>query len=134
MIAVVALPVMLGITPPLTSILIGLLAVVLSAAFFGAFAIVLSAIVKSQETFNALFSLLLLLFMFVSSAFYPVASAPPVVQVVILLNPISHASDLLRFSLLAIGSPYIFWETIALLLESFLAFTLAVLSFNRIKI
>ncbi|MFQ5762823.1 MAG: ABC transporter permease, partial [Candidatus Bathyarchaeia archaeon] len=119
---------------PTTGVLLGFAAVVLGSVFFGAFAIIVSTLVKTEQAFSALFNLLFLLFMFLSSAFYPVTAAPPVLQSVLLLNPLTHAADLLRFGLFNLASPFVLWETIALPVESALVFALAVFAFRRIKV
>ena len=129
-----ALPFVIGITPTSTGVLIGLGAVILAAVFFGSFAIILSSLVKSQEAFNSLTNLLFVIITFVSSTFYPVTAAPPILQGLLLLNPLSHANDLLRLGLYNLNTATVLYEGIALVVESILAFSLAVFAFRRIKV
>ncbi len=133
-ISLAALPILLGINISAIGLLIGFAAVILGALFFGGFALSLSTLYKSEQTFNAMFNLLLLLFMFLSSAFYPVSAAPLALQGVLLVNPLTHAADLLRFGLFGMDSPYVLWEGVALAAEGTLVFFLSVLAFRRIKV
>jgi ABC-2 type transport system permease protein len=129
-----ALPFFIGVALTSTGVLIALAAALLAAVFFGSFAIVLAIILKSNEAFNVVINLLFVIFTFVSSTFYPVSSAPAFLQGILLLNPLSHADDVLRYGLYGITSSTLPYETIALIAETLEAFALAVYSFRRIKV
>ncbi len=129
-----ALPFFIGISLTVTGILVALAAVFLAAVFFGSFAIVLAILLKSNEAFNVVINLLFVVFTFVSSTFYPIESAPTILQAFLLFNPLSHADDVVRLGLYGLTGPYVSYESVALVAESIVAFGLAVYSFRRIKV
>ena len=100
-----AVPFFVGITPSLVGVLIGFAAVFLAALFFGSFAVALSSFLKSTESFNVAINLLFVVFTFVSSSFYPVSAAPPLLQGFLLFNPLTHADDLLRLGMYGLAPP-----------------------------
>lgn len=89
--------------------------------FFSIFAIRL----RRMDTFNTLTSAAYILLMFLSTMFYPLSGLPGWFRVVASLNPVTWQVDLLRFSLLGVGTPT------ALLLEAagLCTFALACLAF-----
>lgn len=129
-----AFPFLIGASPTAVGLLISVSSVVLAALFFGSFAMVLTSMLKSNEAFNTVINLLFVVFTFVSSTFYPVSSAPPVLQGILLFNPLSHADDLLRLGLYGLSSPTVLLEGVALVAETMVAFGLAVYTFRRIKV
>ena len=129
-----AVPFFVGITPSLVGVLIGFAAVFLAALFFGSFAVALSSFLKSTESFNVAINLLFVVFTFVSSSFYPVSAAPPLLQGFLLFNPLTHADDLLRLGMYGLAPSLVLYEGVALVVEAILAFGLAVFTFRRIKV
>ena len=89
--------------------------------FFSIFAIRL----RRMDTFNTLTSAAYILLMFLSTMFYPLSGLPGWFRVVASLNPVTWQVDLLRFSLLGVGT------STALLLEAagLCTFALACLAF-----
>jgi ABC-2 type transport system permease protein len=131
---VFAAPFFLGFPLSLPGVLIALTSILLAALFFGSFAMVLTSMLKSNEAFNTVINLLFVVFTFVSSTFYPVESAPKVLQGLLLLNPLSYADDMLRLGLYGLSTGTISYEILALVSETTIAFGLAVYTFRRIKI
>lgn len=89
--------------------------------FFSIFAIRL----RRMDTFNTLTSAAYILLMFLSTMFYPLSGLPGWFRVVASLNPITWQVDLLRFSLLGVGSP----TALSLEAAGLCAFAIACLAF-----
>ncbi len=95
---------------------------------FSAFAIKLDR----MDAFNTVTSAAYILLMFFSSMFYPLANLPIWFRVPAYLNPMTWQVDLLRFSLLGIGSTKVLvLEAVALALFTTICLTLAVRALNR---
>ena len=133
-ISLASFPILSGVSVSLPGLLTGLASIILSAVFFGAFALTVATLVRSESAANAAFNLALLVLMFLSTAFYPASAAPPGVRIGILLNPLTHAADLLRYGVLGLATPYLVWEGVALSLESIAMFLIAVVSFRRLRV
>ena len=85
-----------------------------------------------MDAFNTVTSAAYILLMFFSSMFYPLANLPAWFRVPAYLNPMTWQVDLLRFSLLGIGSPKaLMLEAVALALFTTLCLILAVRALNR---
>ncbi|KVD88332.1 multidrug ABC transporter permease [Burkholderia ubonensis] len=99
---VIALGAMLGVHmrfDPLA--LAGLvLFVVLGAAVFSSFSLIIACLVKTRERFMGVGQLLTMPLFFASNAIYPTAMMPRTLQVVAHLNPLSYQVDALRLLLL----------------------------------
>ncbi|KVG48253.1 ABC transporter permease [Burkholderia savannae] len=99
---VIALGAMLGVHmrfDPLA--LAGLvLFVVLGAAVFSSFSLIIACLVKTRERFMGVGQLLTMPLFFASNAIYPTAMMPRALQVVAHLNPLSYQVDALRLLLL----------------------------------
>jgi ABC-2 type transport system permease protein len=77
---------------------------------FSAFAIRL----RRMDSFNTVTSAAYIILMFISTMFYPITDLPDWFQGAAYLNPMTWQVDLLRFSLLGIGTPsVILMETVA---------------------
>jgi ABC-2 type transport system permease protein len=95
---------------------------------FSAFAIQLAR----MDAFNTVTSAAYILLMFFSSMFYPLTNLPVWFRAPAYLNPMTWQVDLLRFSLLGIGSPNVLvLEGIALAIFTIVCLTLAVRALNR---
>ena len=95
---------------------------------FSVFAIQLAR----MDAFNTVTSAAYILLMFFSSMFYPLTNLPIWFRVPAYLNPMTWQVDLLRFSLLGIGSPNaLLIEGAALVLFAVGCLTLAVRALNR---
>jgi ABC-2 type transport system permease protein len=95
---------------------------------FSVFAIQLAR----MDAFNTVLSASYILLMFFSSMFYPLTNLPGWFRVLAYLNPMTWQVDLLRFSLLGVGSaiPLLF-EGLALVLFALICLVLAVRALNR---
>jgi ABC-2 type transport system permease protein len=95
---------------------------------FSVFAIQLAR----MDAFNTVLSATYILLMFFSSMFYPLTNLPVWFRTLAYLNPMTWQVDLLRFSLLGIGSPHtLVLEGIALVIFAIVCLTLAVRALNR---
>jgi ABC-2 type transport system permease protein len=103
---VYALAVVLGVRMdwnPL-SLLGVLLAVMLGAAFFSTFSLLIACLVKTRERFMGIGQILTMPLFFASNAIYPIAIMPRWLQVVSHANPLTYQVDALRGLMLARGT------------------------------
>ncbi len=83
--------------------LVGVLAaVVLGAAAFSTFSLIIACLVKTRERFMGIGQVLTMPLFFASNAIYPVAMMPPWLQVLSQVNPLTYQVDALR-SLMVVG-------------------------------
>lgn len=80
-----------------------LLAIVLGAAFFSTFSLIIACIVKSRERFMGIGQVLTMPLFFASNAIYPISMMPPWLQFVSKVNPLTYQVDMLR-GLMVIGA------------------------------
>ncbi|MDD5370178.1 MAG: ABC transporter permease [Anaerolineaceae bacterium] len=78
------------------------LAVLLGAACFSTFSLIIACWVKTRERFMGIGQILTMPLFFASNAIYPIAMMPDWLQVVARVNPLSYEVDALR-SLMVIG-------------------------------
>ncbi len=105
--------------------------IVATAGWFFLFAVFAIQLAR-MDAFNTVTSAAYILLMFFSSMFYPLTNLPIWFRVPAYLNPMTWQVDLLRFSLLGIGSPNaLILEGIALLGFTIVCLTLAVRALNR---
>ncbi|HEY7124754.1 MAG TPA: ABC transporter permease [Ktedonobacterales bacterium] len=81
-----------------------LVIVVLGAACFSTFSLIIACLVKSRERFMGIGQVLTMPLFFASNAIYPVSIMPDWLQVVARANPLSYQVDALRSLMLAGGS------------------------------
>ncbi|MCA8003309.1 ABC transporter permease [Burkholderia metallica] len=74
--------------------------VVLGAAVFSTFSLIIACLVKTRERFMGVGQVLTMPLFFASNAIYPTAMMPRALQVVAHLNPLSYQVDALRLLLL----------------------------------
>jgi ABC-2 type transport system permease protein len=79
-----------------------LLAVLLGAACFSTFSLIIACWVKTRERFMGIGQILTMPLFFASNAIYPIAIMPGWLQVVARVNPLSYEVDALR-SLMVVG-------------------------------
>jgi ABC-2 type transport system permease protein len=133
----IALAVVLGVVAMGASIRWDLLpvtaAIVVTATagwffLFSVFAIRLAR----MDAFNTVLSATYILLMFLSSMFYPLSNLPIWFRVPAYLNPMTWQVDLLRFSLLGVGSPTpLLLEGAATTIFALVCLALAVRTLNR---
>lgn len=78
--------------------------VILGAACFSTFSLIIACLVKTRERFMGIGQLLTMPLFFASNAIYPVAIMPKWLQVVAHSNPLSYEVDALRSLMLAGGT------------------------------
>ncbi|MGC1377692.1 MAG: ABC transporter permease [Anaerolineales bacterium] len=84
--------------------LIGVLAaVVLGAALFSTFSLLIACIVKTRERFMGIGQVMTMPLFFASNAIYPISIMPDWLQVISRLNPLTYEVDALRSLMLAGG-------------------------------
>ena len=81
-----------------------LLAVVLGAAFFSTFSLLIACVVKTRERFMGIGQILTMPLFFASNAIYPLSIMPRWLQVVSHANPLTYQVDALRGLMLAGGA------------------------------
>jgi ABC-2 type transport system permease protein len=79
------------------------LLIVLGAAVFSSFSLIIACLVKTRERFMGIGQLLTMPLFFASNAIYPMTLMPPWLQVVAHLNPLTYQIDGLRLLLLPSG-------------------------------
>ena len=85
--------------------LLGVLtAVLLGAAFFSTFSLIIACLVKTRERFMGIGQVLTMPLFFASNSIYPISIMPAWLQVVSRLNPLSYEVDALRALMLAGGT------------------------------
>ncbi len=104
--------------------LAGAAVVVTTAGWFFVFSVFAIGL-RRMDSYNTLTGAMYIILMFVSSMFYPIADMPVWFRAVAYANPMTWQVDVLRLSLLDIGTPA------AILLEAvaFVAFALIALAF-----
>ena len=78
-----------------------LLAVVLGAALFSTFSLMIACLVKTRERFMGIGQVLTMPMFFASNAIYPIAMMPPWLKVIAHGNPLTYEVDALRALMLA---------------------------------
>ncbi|MBD2329257.1 ABC transporter permease [Alkalinema sp. FACHB-956] len=80
-----------------------ILIVLLGAACFSIFSLIVACLVKSRERFNGMGQLMTMPLFFASNAIYPISLMPPWLQFISHLNPLTYQVDALRGVMLANG-------------------------------
>jgi ABC-2 type transport system permease protein len=76
---------------------IGMMGVVmLEAAFFSSFSMILAALMRTRERFMGIGQVLTMPLFFASSAIYPISIMPRWLQVIAVINPLSYVVEILR--------------------------------------
>ena len=78
-------------------------AVMLGAAFFSTFSLVIACLVKTRERFMGIGQILTMPLFFASNAIYPISIMPPWLQVISHANPLTYQVDALRALMLSGG-------------------------------
>jgi ABC-2 type transport system permease protein len=81
-----------------------LLVVILGAAFFSTFSLIIACLVKTRERFMGIGQVLTMPLFFASNAIYPISIMPAWLQVISRVNPLTYEVDALRSLMLAGGS------------------------------
>jgi ABC-2 type transport system permease protein len=79
-------------------------AVMLGAAFFSTFSLVIACLVKTRERFMGIGQILTMPLFFASNAIYPISIMPPWLQVISHGNPLTYQVDALRALMLSGGT------------------------------
>lgn len=105
--------------------------VVSTASWFFLFSVFAIQLAR-MDAFNTVVSAAYILLMFFSSMFYPLTNLPAWFRIPAALNPITWQVDLLRFSLLGVGSlTQLWWEVVAQILFMVVCLILAVRTLNK---
>jgi ABC-2 type transport system permease protein len=127
-------PLLSGLTVNFLGVLYVVAAWMLGSLLFGAFSIVLSTAVKTDQVLNVVINMIMPPLLFLSSAFYPLETVPTFIRALALANPLTYAADMFRFGLLGLQTSYLGYESLLLVAETAGMFLLATRSFRRIKI
>ena len=109
-------------------------ALFLGTMFFGAFAIALSVVLKSSETFQIVSTFAFFIFLFTSSVFFPASAAPSAIQAASLANPLTYTTDIFRAGLFNAVTSTVSLELGVLAIEAVAMFVIAVFAFRRIRV
>jgi len=109
-------------------------ALFLGTILFGSFAIALSVVLRSSETFQIVSTFAFFVFLFTSSVFYPANQAPKAIQVISYGNPLTWTTDMFRAGLFNSITPTLSLEVITLPIVAAAVFGIAVLAFRRIRV
>jgi ABC-2 type transport system permease protein len=77
--------------------------VILGAALFSSFSLIIACLVKTRERFMGIGQVLTMPLFFASNAIYPIAMMPAWLQTIARLNPLTYEVDALRTFMLATG-------------------------------
>ncbi len=80
------------------------LVVMLGAAFFSTFSLVIACLVKTRERFMGIGQILTMPLFFASNAIYPISIMPRWLQIISHANPLTYQVDALRFLMLSGGA------------------------------
>ncbi len=81
-----------------------LLTVILGAAFFSTFSLIIACLVKTRERFMGIGQILTMPLFFASNAIYPISIMPSWLQLISRINPLTYEVDALRTLMLAGGT------------------------------
>jgi ABC-2 type transport system permease protein len=81
-----------------------MLVVVLGAAFFSTFSLIIACLVKTRERFMGIGQVLTMPLFFASNAIYPISIMPGWLKVISYINPLTYEVDALRALMLAGGT------------------------------
>ena len=110
-------------------------ALFLGTIFFGGFAIALSVVLKSSESFQIISTFIFFVFLFTSTVFYPTGeNIPQAIQTVSLANPLTYCTDAFRAGLFNASTPLVGVELLVLGIEASAIFVVAVMAFRRIRV
>ncbi len=86
-----------------------------------------------MDSFNTFNSAAYILLMFLSTMFYPIDSLPAWFRTITWLNPMTWQVDVLRYSLLGIGSTsVVLVEFVSFMVFTFICLSLAVRTIDRV--
>jgi ABC-2 type transport system permease protein len=132
---VIALPILgAGLNITLEGVFFIGSALFLGTILFGSFAIALSVVLRSSETFQIVSTFTFFVFLFTSSVFYPANSAPPIIKQISYANPLTWTTDMFRAGLFHSFTPTLSLEVITLPIVAAAVFGIAVLAFRRIRV
>ncbi len=112
-------------------------ALFLGTIFFGGFAIALSVVLRSSESFQIISTFVFFVFLFTSTVFYPVnekVQIPQAIKLVSLANPLTYTTDAFRAGLFNASTPQVGVELLTLGVEATVIFVVAVSAFRRIRV
>ena len=81
-----------------------ILIVLLGAAFFSTFSLIIACLVKTRERFMGIGQVMTMPLFFASNAIYPIALMPGWLKVISAINPLSYEVDALRSLMLSGGA------------------------------
>jgi ABC-2 type transport system permease protein len=130
----IALPVLAGASLSPSGLPLVLGSLILGSLFFGSLMLAISTRIKSDQSLNMMFNTVFAPLMFLSSVFYPLDVAPPVLRILALCNPLTYSVDMIRAGLLGISTSYLPYEIVVLSAESIGMLLVAVHAFRGVKV
>jgi ABC-2 type transport system permease protein len=107
-------------------------AITLGSIFFGALMLFISALVKSNTTYNSIQILLIFVVSFASTVFYPLTNGLPLIlRVLYQINPLTYVADAVRGAYLHTLTPTDGYQILLLLTETVIVLFLATRAYMR---
>ena len=100
---ILALLLSVKVNPDPVALLGMLIIVILGAAFFATFSLIIACLVKTRERFMGIGQVMTMPLFFASNAIYPISIMPGWLQVISRVNPLTYEVDALRGLMLAGG-------------------------------
>ena len=123
-VAALALGVRLNLAPP--ALLGVLIFILLGAALFATFSLIIASLVKTRERFMGIGQVLTMPLFFASNAIYPIDMMPDWLKVIARINPLTYLVDVLRALMLESGASSLGLGLDALVLVGVLALLVVV--------
>ena len=100
---ILALLLAVRVNPNPVALLGVLITVILGAAFFATFSLIIACLVKTRERFMGIGQVITMPLFFASNAIYPISIMPAWLQVISRVNPLTYEVDALRGLMLVNG-------------------------------
>ncbi len=105
--------------------------IALGSSTFFFIMIILALKLKTQDSFNTAYYLIMTPVIFISSTYYPVNNMPMILKVLAQINPLSWLADICRQLYLGIPTTYFELKLIMLIIVSIISFLISARSFSK---
>ncbi len=107
------------------------LSLILMSAIFVCLGIIMACFLGDAEGYRMISGFFMFPIYFLSGIFFPVTSLPGWLEAIALVNPLTYAVDLFRYSLLGVHEFPLVWDAILLAVLSVILFVIATVLFDR---
>ncbi len=105
--------------------------IALGSSTFFFIMIILALKLKTQDSFNTAYYLIMTPVIFISSTYYPISNMPMVLKVLAQINPLSWLADICRQLYFGISTTHFELKLIILLIVSIISFWIAAKTFSK---